>query len=153
MQEPDSITFDRSKPLYRIFTLEDGQEWWTVEADNTPGRQLNAMESDVADNMVMRAPWRAAFFEALGKNGKATVYANIVKPYVVPDGVDAILRNAIIEEWAGDRVATGAIYGDRRQRWKDGHPIHTSIILSGPDDAGIIKTRNSTYLLEMRAGG
>jgi hypothetical protein len=153
MQEPDSITFDRGKPLYRLFLKEDGtREWWTVVADNTPGRLVDDFEAALVQEQVDKADWKDAFYAAFEKNGKATIYGKIVDPYVVPEGCDAILRGARIETWGDKRQATGSIYGDRRNRWVDGHPIHTSMILEGPDEAGIIKTRNSTYKLEMAAG-
>ena len=68
--------------------------------------------------------------------------------------IDGVLRNATIEPVPGrDGVmwARGLIYDDRKCRFDDGHPIHTSFIVSGPDENNIIRTRNSTYRLEMAA--
>jgi hypothetical protein len=67
--------------------------------------------------------------------------------------IDGVIRNATIEPVPGNmdglKWARGLIYDDRKGRFDDGHPIHTSSIVSGPDENGIIRTRNSTYRLEM----
>lgn len=145
-----AMTFDRSRPLYRLFEMEDGsRQWWTVEADNTPGRVVGEIEAAMVPELVDRAPWRDAFYAAFEKHRKATVYAQIVEAVEVPDGVDGVLRHARFEVWEGETVCVGGIYGDRRGRWRDGHPIHTSPMISGPDENGIIRTRNSTYKVEI----
>lgn len=43
------------------------------------------------------------------------------------------------------RVYSGNCYGDIHGRFYEGQWIHTSYVISGPDEDGIIKTRNSTY--------
>lgn len=147
-------TFDRSKPLYRLFEMEDGSRaWYTVELDNTPGRAVSGVEAEVIQAHVDGSDWKDAFYAAFERHKKATVYAKLVEPYEVPEGVDAILRGARIVDWGG-KVALGAIYGDRKGRWQDGHSIHTSYIVNGPDENGVIRTRSgSTYKLEMAADG
>lgn len=42
---------------------------------------------------------------------------------------------------------TGQVYNDRKGRFYDGQWIHTSHIISGPDEDGIVKTSNSVYKL------
>ena len=56
----------------------------------------------------------------------------------------AVLKYA---EWFGP-VINGSIYADKKHRFVDGYPIHTSEVLSGPDEAGIITTKNSRYLID-----
>ena len=67
--------------------------------------------------------------------------------------IDGVLKNAIIEPIPGNmdglKWARGLIYDDRKCRFDNGHPIHTSYIVSGPDENNIVRTRNSTYRLEM----
>jgi len=64
---------------------------------------------------------------------------------------DAVIKGAWITTLDdGSRYARGQMYYDRKGRYEDGHPIYTSLIESGPDADGIIKTMNSTYKLEMR---
>lgn len=58
------------------------------------------------------------------------------------------LRNWSYTEYANGKIANGDLYGDAKQRWRDGTYIHTSLIMSGPDENGIIVTRNSVYKLE-----
>lgn len=143
-------SFDRSKPLYRAFKMEDGsRQWWSVEVDNMPGRQIIEL-SDVLDYIVDKAPWREGFETAFAKHSKATVYAERVDPYVVPDDCVALLRHARVRESPyGGRIATGLCFGDRQGRFRDGTLIWTSLIKSGPDENGIIVTRNNRYKLEL----
>jgi hypothetical protein len=144
----DSTTFDRSKPIYRLFEMEGGaRQWWTVELDNTPGRPLNDYEAPLVAGMVDRAPWRDGFWQAFEKHRKATVYAKLTPEFEVPASCDAVIHGSIGPLW-GQVVAQGQIYGDRLGRWRDGHFIHTSPIVSGPDADGIVKTHNSTYKVE-----
>jgi hypothetical protein len=151
----DSITFDRDRPLYRLFDMgtEDGiQTWFTVEADNTPGRELSEFEVSIVEGILTKAAWRDQFYEAFKANKKATIYAQKVESYSIPEGCDGLIRLANIREHhTGHKFAQGYIYGDRKGRWADGHPIYTSYILQGPDAEGMILTRNSTYKLELRA--
>lgn len=42
----------------------------------------------------------------------------------------------------------GNVYGDTKGRFRGGELIHTSWVVSGPDENGIIKTRNSVYKIE-----
>jgi hypothetical protein len=143
-----SVDFDRSKPVYRLFEMEDGsREWWTVELDNTPGRRLNGFEIPLVEYMVDHAPWHDGFWQAFEKHRKATVYAKSTPAYVVPAGCDAVIYGKIDKLW-GETVAQGQIYGDRQGRFRDGFFLHTSKVMSGPNAAGIFKTRNSTYKLE-----
>lgn len=144
----DSITFDRTKPLYRLFMLDGDAEWWTVELDNTPGRKLSDAESEAVHRLVFKAPWRQDFLGALAKHSKATVYQTVHPSYEVPAGCNAILRNVRYMGAAKGVIAVGAIYGDREQRWPDGTRITISFIQSGPDENGIIRTRNSVYKVE-----
>jgi len=143
-------TFDRSKPLYRVFDNDGILDWWTVELDGTPGRQLREDEISLVERMVARSAWAVSFYDALERHQKATVYASIVEPYTVPEGCTALLRHARFVDIGDQSIVVGAIYGDRHKRWEDGHFIHTSAITEGPDSAGIIKTLNSVYKLEMR---
>lgn len=143
MNAPD---FDRSKPLYRLFELDDGaNEWWTVELDNTPGRKVSESTARILNNMVFTASWRDAFQAAFAKHKKATVYTPVRE-------IDATLKHAVLREISGaddgSRFAWGFIFGDRKARWEDGHRIHTSLILAGPDEDGIIHTCNSSYKIE-----
>ncbi len=64
---------------------------------------------------------------------------------------DAVIKNAVIDNYyfSQDKVVWGNIYGDKKGRFADGCPIHTSYIISGPDENGIVKTRNSTYKVEL----
>lgn len=65
--------------------------------------------------------------------------------------IDGVIKEARIEPWFdGKSVALGKLYGDRKKRFNDGTPIHTSYIVSGPDESGIIHTLNGIYQLEMR---
>lgn len=53
-----------------------------------------------------------------------------------------------IENWWRDRnVIRGNIYGDTKGRFPEGHFIHTSRVVSGPDADGVITTLNSAYRL------
>lgn len=65
--------------------------------------------------------------------------------------VDGVLYGATVEDIPGDlngrKWARGVIYGDRKGRFDDGEAIRTSYIVSGPDENGIIHTRNSIYRL------
>jgi hypothetical protein len=68
----------------------------------------------------------------------------------LPEGVDAIIRQARLIDIGEDRVAQGFIYQDRKLRFPDGMFVRrTSTILEGPDEQGIIKTKNSTYKVEL----
>lgn len=142
-------TFDRSRPLYRLFVMDDGsRQWRTVERDNTPGRSLDPIEEFLVQATVDRSEWRDGFYAALEKHQKATVYSKKPPPSVlVPEGCDGVILNARITHYAGETVAMGAIYGDRKGRFYEGKLIGTSPILEGPDENGIIRTQNSTYKL------
>ncbi len=71
--------------------------------------------------------------------------------------VDGVLREAAILSvaWVGPDggvmadIAVGRVYGDRKGRFPDGHYIQTSPILEGPDEDGVIRTANSSYVLVM----
>lgn len=66
--------------------------------------------------------------------------------------ITGTLKNASIQPvpFATDDtfIAHGLIYGDVHGRWPDGTRIRTSKIVYGPDEDGIIHTRNSVYKLE-----
>lgn len=71
------MSFDRRRPLYRCFDMEDGTtSWWTVVADNTPGRALTPEEVEGVEAALYLAPWRDGFFDAFAKHRKATIYSN-----------------------------------------------------------------------------
>lgn len=140
-------SFDRSKPLYRLFLMEDGsRQWWAVGPDNAPTGPVDENFVGLLNAYVGQAEWTDEFYAAFTQHKKATVYANNVPDYVVPDGCDAVIRGWIVPRDDG-AYARGQIYGDRARRWLDGHPINTSTIMSGPDADGVIKTRNSIYKL------
>jgi len=63
--------------------------------------------------------------------------------------ITAVLKNATILDVGELKIARGAIFGDVARRFEDGEFIRTSAIVEGPDADGVIKTRNSTYKLEM----
>lgn len=62
---------------------------------------------------------------------------------------DAVLQEALIIDVDGGTIAVGYIYGDKKGRFRDGTSIRTSYVLEGPNSAGIIRTRNSTYKVEL----
>lgn len=63
--------------------------------------------------------------------------------------IDGILRNwSFLENWGETGVYSGTIHEDAKGRFKDGESVTTSFITSGPDENGVIKTRNSVYRLE-----
>lgn len=69
------------------------------------------------------------------------------------EGVDGVIVNAVITDWYGDKtqqVAYGNVFGDKKGRFSEGYYIHTSKILEGPDENGLLKTRFSTYRLKMK---
>lgn len=140
-------SFDRSKPLYRLFLMDDGsREWWAVGPDNAPTHPAEETMIWLLNAYVAQVEWADEFYAAFTQHKKATVYANKVPEFVVPDGCHAVIRGWIVPRDEGS-YAKGQIYGDRARRWFDGHPVNTSTIMSGPDADGIIKTRNSIYKL------
>lgn len=59
-----------------------------------------------------------------------------------------------LEGWHQDNlyefILWGNIFGDSKQRFRDGTRIHTSYIVTPSDEwkeGAVVKTRNSTYLL------
>lgn len=62
--------------------------------------------------------------------------------------VNGVLRDWYLAPCMSGHLANGNIYGDTKGRFPDGMFIHTSLILSGPDENGVIVTRNSSYRLE-----
>lgn len=60
--------------------------------------------------------------------------------------IDGVLKNARLV--AGGHQISGDIYGDRKGRFRDGECVRTSRIVSGPDENGIVTTRNSVYRVE-----
>lgn len=58
--------------------------------------------------------------------------------------IDAELHKWWVEDIPGEGVVFhGRIHGDRKQRFADGTPIRTSLVMSREDD--IIQTLNTTY--------
>lgn len=147
----DEEPFDRSRPLYRLFNMEDGgpPQWWTVEVDNIPGAALDPQIAQVIAEMVERAPWRDAFYAAYDKHHKATVYAAKVEPYEVPGNCVALIRRARFHTCIDGRFLIGAFYGDKLGRIRDGQVSNTSLVVSGPDEHGVVETINNTYKVEL----
>ena len=60
-----------------------------------------------------------------------------------------------LENWAFfGKALCGQIFDDKKGRWKDGHPIKLSrIVAFRLREGGVVKTRNSSYLLGKEAGG
>lgn len=84
--------------------------------------------------------------------GKAKV-ARAVATFEGTPVIDGVIKGAVIYPYDADgsRICTGAIHGDRKQRFRDGETVTTSKIISGPDERGIIHTRNSVYRVELAA--
>lgn len=154
-------TFDRSKPLYRLFDLEteDGaRAWHVVGADNTPGDCLTEDETIRLDAYLAAQSWAPQFWEAFAKNKKATIYATKDFKGLVPmdlsGEIDGTLIHAVIYPWGGGggyQLAHGYLDGvDRKGRFRHGESVTTSYLVYGPDENGIIRTRNSTYKLVLR---
>jgi hypothetical protein len=61
--------------------------------------------------------------------------------------IDGVLRDAWKEPMHGTFIIRGNIHGDRKRRFPDGFPIHTSLVKSEiePD---IFRTNNSVYRVE-----
>jgi hypothetical protein len=74
-----------------------------------------------------------------------------VHPATEQAPVDAVLKEASIHDMGRGPIAFGKVYADRKGRFKNGESIRTSLIISGPDANGVIRTRNSVYQLEMAA--
>lgn len=68
--------FDRRKPVYRLFDMEDGtRQWWTVIQElNAPGTRAMPSEESWCYAYVAQQPWADLFWAAFEKNGKATIY-------------------------------------------------------------------------------
>lgn len=65
--------------------------------------------------------------------------------------VDATLKDARIVEVGDHKLIFGAIFGDTKGRFADGERVRTSFIVEGPDENNIVRTRNTTYQLELAA--
>jgi hypothetical protein len=68
----------------------------------------------------------------------------------MPEGCDAEIREWMLVPFDLGKAFPhfqGKIYGDKKDRFKDGTDIRTSPIVEGPSSEGIIKTENSTYWL------
>lgn len=60
--------------------------------------------------------------------------------------VDGIIDNVEIITYSDGKTGVyGNLVGDYKGRFASGMPIRTSWIVSGPDENGIVKTRNSVY--------
>jgi hypothetical protein len=70
------------------------------------------------------------------------------------DNYNAVLENWTVVRQGSSTIGYGKIYGDDKNRFKNGDDIITSsVVTSGPYVEGnIIKTRNTNYLLGKRAG-
>lgn len=67
--------FDRSRPGFRIFRLDDGAWVWThVLPDNTPGDYCTPEEMVLIYARLAEASWAADFWRAAKQHGKATLY-------------------------------------------------------------------------------
>ena len=62
--------------------------------------------------------------------------------------IHGVLKNVTYSDHTGGRVAHGDIFGDTKGRFRDGENVRTSFILEGPDEDGVIRTRNSVYRVE-----
>lgn len=63
-----------------------------------------------------------------------------------------MIVDAVLQGWVRiHNHYAGAVYLDRKGRFEDGYHIHTTTCVQGPDENGIIKTSNSTYLLGQSA--
>ena len=61
-----------------------------------------------------------------------------------------LIKNWKIERfWDGNYVVDGYIYNDAKNGYVDGTHIRTSQILSVDFEQGVVKTKNSTYNLEI----
>jgi hypothetical protein len=61
-----------------------------------------------------------------------------------------LLKDWKIEKcWDGNYVVYGYIFNDAKNRFVDGAHIHTSRVLSIDFVEGVVKTKNSTYNLEI----
>jgi hypothetical protein len=63
---------------------------------------------------------------------------------------DAVIKQATIGAYypEGPTVVCGQIYKDKKKRFIDGEHITTSPVIEGPDAHNIVRTKNSTYLIE-----
>lgn len=68
--------FDRRRPQYRLFDMEDGtRQWWTVLPElNAPGQRIPPDSEGILYTLVALAPWGDKFWEAFAAHGKATIY-------------------------------------------------------------------------------
>ena len=56
---------------------------------------------------------------------------------------------AVLKNWSLiNEILTGDIYHDKRGRFADGDSVRTSSVMGGPNNQGIVVTRNSVYKLE-----
>lgn len=68
--------FDRRKPLFRLFEMENGTLVWfeVFQENNAPGRPLSPQCEAGLWRLVAKATWRQGFWEAFAQHRKATVY-------------------------------------------------------------------------------
>lgn len=68
--------FDRRKPRFRLFDMEDGtRQWWEVIPQlNAPGKRCTPAQEAAIYEALSRAPWVDLFWAAFEKNRKATIY-------------------------------------------------------------------------------
>jgi hypothetical protein len=127
-----TLTFDKHDLAHLIFGVRSGN------ADSVMTHLQIA--ADAAGN-----PSREIFEQA-----KTLSHSPLITGEQVPNadenpGIDGVLKDAYII----GGIAYGKIFDDRKGRFEDGTVVGTSRIVRGPDADGIIRTRNSTYRLEM----
>ena len=66
--------------------------------------------------------------------------------------VDGVIRDfkrfEIVEKGETRFYYTGYLFDDKKQRFADGEFFTTSLVVSGPDERGVIRTLNSLYILD-----
>lgn len=147
-------TFDRARPLYRAFLSDedDSIAWHHVSVDFTPGDALTETEVNNLYFIYGLQPWWKAFFDRLQLNRKATIYTSLdlwgAHDIDLALKIDGLLDRATVFGYGKYKVARGVLASeDRKGRFDRGDVITTSYILAGPDENGVIRTRNSVYRL------
>lgn len=151
---PEKPSFDRERPLYRAFLSDDDNSiaWHHVSVDFTPGDELTDSEVSSLAFIYSQQPWWPQFEARLKLNRKATIYASLDRYGPVPADlsleIDGELDRVTIFKIGNYPVANGILVSeDRKGRFRRGEFVRTSYILAGPDENGIIRTRNSVYRL------
>ncbi|AXQ68756.1 hypothetical protein HOU00_gp369 [Caulobacter phage CcrPW] len=151
---PEKPTFDRQRPLFRAFLSDEDNSiaWHHVSVDFTPGDALTETEVNNLYFIYSLQPWWPSFIERLNLNRKATIYTSLDlwgrHEIDLTLEVDGELDRATIFKYDKYNIARGVLVSeDRKGRFRRGEIITTSYILAGPDEKGIIRTRNSVYRL------